>query len=102
MNTASSRNISFNGEAVEFLADSPLLAVMDPIMFDGVREGLKTLSSDKPPLLEVLETQEDLLDGALAYHEIADFSPGIYRLDPRDIRKFGSNEGNEDDDCEEV
>jgi hypothetical protein len=82
-------NISFDGSPVQFRLDSPLLVCLDPFLTNFVREEMSAL----PP-----ETRADIrtvllrMNGSLSVmscYQIPDFRPGLYTLDPREIRKFG-------------
>jgi hypothetical protein len=84
-------NVSFDGSPVQFRMDSPLLACFDPLALDMLGELLLPgFPVDVSRLLERANANHP----ALACFMISDFQPGLYTLDPRDIRKFG----NEDDD----
>jgi hypothetical protein len=86
-------NISWgNGSPVEFWADSPDLLLFDPITLDFLSERLASLTphSHEELRTSLIELCEEM--GDIAYYQIEDFSPGLYRLELKDIRKFGSEE----------
>jgi hypothetical protein len=78
-------NVSFDGSPVHFLLDSPFLACFDPLALDAIRDSL-------PPKgdFDVSAVAERV--GGVACYTIEEFRPGLYTLDPRNIRKFGDEE----------
>jgi hypothetical protein len=85
-------NVSLDGSPVQFRMDSALLACFDPLALDMLAELLPPgAPMDVPRLLETANANQP---DALACFTIPDFRPGLYSLDPRDIKKFGD----EDDD----
>jgi hypothetical protein len=84
-------NISFDGSPVRIRLKSPLVALFDPLALDLIRE----LTQPETPfsVVEFLSRANSRYS-AIACFEIADFRPGFYSLDPRDIKKFSD----EDDD----
>jgi hypothetical protein len=87
------RNVSWgDGSPIEFWADSPDLLCFDPMALDFLAEQLGSmppLSQDalRDRLIELCQNASDM-----AYYQIEDFSPGLFRLDLHDICKFGSEE----------
>jgi hypothetical protein len=87
-------NVSFDGSPVQFRMDSGLLACFDPLALDMLADLLPLgAPMDVSRLLEAANANEP---DALACFTIPDFRPGLYSLDPRDIKKFGD----EDDDLD--
>jgi hypothetical protein len=82
-------NVSFDGSPVEFRMESPLLACFDPLALDMLRD---LLSPDAP--LDGLLERVNADYPAMACYTVPDFKPGVYALEPSDIKKFGD----EDDD----
>jgi hypothetical protein len=69
--------------------DSPLLACFDPLALDMLREFLpEGAQFDVVALLERANANYP----AVACYTIPDFTPGLFSLDPRDIKKFGDEE----------
>jgi hypothetical protein len=84
-------NVSFDGAPVQFRLDSPLLACFDPLALDMLHELLPDESAfDVSGLLRRANANHP----ALACFSIPEFRPGLYALDPRDIRKFGDEDDN--------
>ena len=82
-------NVSYDGSPVQFRMDSPLLACFDPLALDMLGELLRVgASMDVPALLERANAHHP----AVACFTIPDFQPGLYTLDPHDIKKFGDEE----------
>jgi hypothetical protein len=92
-------NVSFDGSPVQFRMDSPLLACFDPLALDLLGELLPPgIPFDVLGLLERANSHQP----TLACFTIPDFQPGVYTLDPRDIRKFGDEDEEFDYDAEEM
>jgi hypothetical protein len=89
--TTALTNVSFDGSPVQLRMDSPLLAWFDPVALDLLAE---LLSQGLPADVSALLERANVSYPALACLTIPDFRPGLYTLDPRDIKKFG----NEDED----
>jgi hypothetical protein len=82
-------NVSWDGSPVQFRMDSPLLACFDPLALGMLDEILPPgTPMDVPGLLE----RANANNASLACFTIPDFRPGLYRLDPRDIKKFGDED----------
>jgi len=82
-------NVSFDGSPVQFRMDSPLLACFDPLALDMLGEMLRPATPvDVVGLLERANANHP----ALACFTIPDFQPGLYTLDPHDIKKFGDED----------
>src|ERR1700688_4490718 len=82
-------NESSDGSPVQFGMDSPLLACFDPVALDILGEILGPGSSfDIGVLLERANAKYP----AVACITIPDFRPGLFTLDPRDIKKFGDED----------
>ena len=83
------KNVSLDGIAVQFRMDSPLLVFFDPMLLDGLRD---LLPPETP--VEVAGVLERANAGfpAMACYTIPNFRPGVFTLDPRDIRRFGSDD----------
>jgi hypothetical protein len=91
--TARCSNISWgDGSPVEFMADSPDLLLFDPIALDFLRERLATLPqlSHEALRVSVIALCQEM--GDIAHYQIDNFSPGLFQLQVGDIRKFGSEE----------
>jgi len=92
-------NVSYDGSPVQFRMDSPLLACFDPLALDMLGELLRVgASMDVPALLERANAHHP----AVACFTIPDFQPGLYTLDPHDIKKFGEEDDEFDYGDEEV
>jgi hypothetical protein len=92
-------NVSYDGSPVQFRMDSPLLACFDPLALDMLVELLPPgAPADVPGLLERANRNHP----ALACFTIPDFQPGLYTLDPHDIKKFGDEDEEFDYSEEEV
>jgi hypothetical protein len=79
-------NASFDGSPVQFRMDSPLLACFDPLALDMLGDLLPPgAPMDVPVFLE----RANANNASLACFTIPDFRPGLYTLDPHDIKKFG-------------
>lgn len=87
--TAAVTNVSFDGSPVQFRMDSPLLACFDPLALDLLGELLPTGAPMNVPLF--LE-RANANNANLACFTIPDFRPGLFTLDPCDIKKFGDEE----------
>jgi hypothetical protein len=82
-------NVSFDGSPVQFRLDSPLLACFDPLALDMICESLQPDGHlDVGALLERVAVSF----AAMSCYTVEDFQPGFYKLDPRDIQKFGDEE----------
>jgi hypothetical protein len=83
-------NVSFDGSAVEFWMDTPLLAGFDPVALDMLRELLPAagVPFDVVGLLE----RANAAYPAIACYTIPEFRPGFFTLDPRDLKKFGDED----------
>src|SRR2546421_12010744 len=82
-------NVSFDGSPFQLRLDSPLLACFDPLALDLIRALLpRDGHLDVGGLLERVNGNYP----AMSCYTIADFRPGMYTLDPRDIKKFGDEE----------
>jgi hypothetical protein len=69
--------------------DSPLLACFDPLALDMLGDMLRSGTPfDFAELLEGANANHP----AVACFTIPDFRPGLYTLDPRDIKKFGDED----------
>jgi hypothetical protein len=82
-------NVSFDGSPVVFRMDSPLLACFDPVALDVLRDLL--LAAAPFDMAAILE-QANANYPAMACYTIPDFRPGLFTLDPRDIKKFGDED----------
>jgi hypothetical protein len=88
-----SSNVSFDGSPVQFRMDAPLLACFDPLALDMVRE---LLPAGAPfDVAELLE-RANAIHPALACYTVPNFRPGLFTLDPHDIKKFGDEDGDFD------
>jgi len=97
--SAAVTNVSFDGSPVQFRMDSPLLACFDPLALDMLGEMLQPGTPlDVVGLLERANANHP----ALACFTIPDFRPGLYTLDPHDIKKFGDEDEEFDYGDEEV
>jgi hypothetical protein len=86
-------NVSYDGSPVQLRMDSPLLACFDPLALDMLGDVLRPGTPfDIGELLERANANHS----AVACFTIPDFRPGLFTLDPRDIKKFGD----EDDDID--
>ena len=82
-------NLSFDGSPVQFRMDSPLLAWFDPLALDVLRDSLLAGTPfDMAGLLEHVNINYP----AMACISMPDFRPGLFTLDPHDIKKFGDEE----------
>jgi hypothetical protein len=82
-------NVSHDGSPVQLRIDSPLLACFDPLALDMLGDMLRPgVPFDIAELLERANANHP----AVACLTIPDFRPGLYALDPRDIRKFGDKD----------
>jgi hypothetical protein len=69
--------------------DSPLLAFLDPLFLDLIRDSLPPDGHlDFGTLLERVTAKF----AAMSCYTVEDFRPGFYTLDPHDIQKFGNEE----------
>jgi hypothetical protein len=82
-------NVSFDGSPVYFRMDSPLLACFDPLALDMLGELLRP---DSPFDIGGLLERANANHPAVACFTIPDFRPGLFTLDPRDIKKFGDED----------
>ena len=85
MKSESARNISFGGEPVEFLTDSPHLIVFDPLALDILGEYSQEHPPESSGVLPVWaqRVHKNCLAGL---YEIANFRPGRYRFDLRNMQ----------------
>jgi hypothetical protein len=90
---ASPGNVSFDGSPVQFRMESPLLACFDPLLLDMLGELLPR--GEPVNVARLLEDANANLP-ALACFEVPDFQPGLYSLDPHDIKKFGDDDADFD------
>jgi len=82
-------NVSLDGSPVQFRMDSPLLACFDPLALDMLRDLLpEDATFDVAGLLERANANHP----AMACYTIPEFRPGLFTLDPHDIKKFGDEE----------
>src|SRR5262245_35151862 len=82
-------NVSFDGSPVRFRLDSPLLACFDPLALDMLHD----LATPATPLdVAVLLERMNAHHSAIACYTIPDFQPGMFTLDPHDIRTFGDED----------
>jgi hypothetical protein len=82
-------NVSYDGSPVQLRMDSPLLACFDPLALDMLGELLPAgASMDVPALLERANANHP----AVACFTLPDFQPGVYTIDPHDIKKFGDED----------
>jgi hypothetical protein len=71
--------------------DSPLLACFDPLALDMLHDLLPgSAPLDVAELLDRVNANYP----AMACYTIPDFRPGLFTLDPHDIKKFGDEEEN--------
>jgi hypothetical protein len=89
-------NVSFDGSPVQFRLDSPYLLGMDPLGLEMVRELTASLPIGGSENLAILLQRANANFPALSCYQVGDFQPGMYWLDPRDIRKFGDEDDNFD------
>jgi len=89
----SSTNVSFDGSPVQFRLDSPLLVCFDPLALDIIRD---SMPGDARFDIGRLLTRVNSNHSAMSCYRVNDFRPGIYTLDPRDIRKFGDEDSDLD------
>ncbi|MCI0642690.1 MAG: hypothetical protein L0Y72_13060 [Gemmataceae bacterium] len=82
-------NVSFDGSPVQFRMDSPLLACFDPLALDMLHDLLPP--GTRFDVAELLE-RANVNHPAIACYTIPDFRPGLFTLDPHDIKKFGDEE----------
>jgi hypothetical protein len=87
--TTALTNVSFDGSPIQFRMDSPLLACFDPLALDMLG---KLLPPGAPADVAGLLERANANYLALACFTIPDFRPGLFTLDPRDIRKFGDDD----------
>jgi hypothetical protein len=88
-------NISWgDGSAVEILADSPDLVIFDPLAIDDLHAHLREAVLGSSPRNILSELRNDC---EVAHYEISDFAPGLYQLQMKDIRKFDSEESEDDE-----
>jgi hypothetical protein len=84
-----STNVSFDGSPVQFRMDQPLLACFDPLALDMLRDLLPAGAAiDIDGLLERASANCP----AMACYTVPNFRPGLFTLDPHDIKKFGDEE----------
>ena len=86
---AAVNNVSFDGSTVQFRMDSPLLACFDPLALDLLGE---LLPPGSPMDVSAFLERGNANNASLACLTIPDFRPGLYALDPRDIKKFGDED----------
>jgi hypothetical protein len=84
-------NVSYDGSPVQFRMDSPLLACFDPLALDMLADILRP--GVPSGIVELLD-RANASHPAVACFTLPGFRPGLYTLDPYDIKKFGD----EDDD----
>jgi len=82
-------NLSSDGSPVQFRMDSPVLACFDPLALDLLGE---LLSPGAPMDVRELLERANANNASLACLTIPGFRPGVYTLDPRDIKKFGEED----------
>jgi hypothetical protein len=76
--------------------DSPLLACFDPLVLDMLRD----LATPGAPLdISAVLERANAKYPAMASYTVPNFRTGVFKLDPRDIKKFG-DEDDEFDYCE--
>jgi hypothetical protein len=85
-------NVSFGGSPVCMQIDSPFLLCFDPLALDLL--GPIISQNEACNLIELLDLANQNIS-SVACLTIPSFRPGWYQLDPRHIKKFGS-----DDDLE--
>jgi len=92
-------NVSYDGSPVQLQMDSPVLACFDPLALDMLGDILQPgIPFDIAKLLERANANHP----AVACFTIPDFRPGLYKLDPRDIKKFGDeDDGFDYSECEQ-
>lgn len=78
-------NVSLDGAPVRLRLESPHLLAMDMLALDGLKDRWKLLSRVMPPD-EDLREQFGHLPGTMLYRRIDDFRPGLYEVDPHDLR----------------
>jgi hypothetical protein len=86
------KNVSFHGSPVQFQLDSPLLLCFDPLCLAGIRDLLASWPTNAPIDVGLLLERVNNQHPAMSCYRIANFQPGLYSLDPRDIHKFGDEE----------
>jgi hypothetical protein len=90
---------SFDGSPFRIRMDSPQLVCFDPLALDLLRElSLSGSVQDERELLQRANT----VCPAVACFTIPHFRPGLYQLDPREIRKFGGDDDAFDYEDEEA
>ena len=82
-------NVSFDGSPVQFRMNSPLLACFDPLALDMLHD---LLPAGTPFEVAGLLERVNVNHPAMACYTIPDFRPGLFTLDPHDIKKFGDEE----------
>jgi hypothetical protein len=87
--TIAPTNESYDGSPVQFRMDSPLLACFDPAALDMLGDMLRP---GTPFGIDDLLERANANYPAVACFRIPDFRPGLYRVDPRDIKKFGDED----------
>ena len=85
-------NISFGGDEVEFITDSPYVALLSPPVLNSLAEEIGPLCARRcPDLKGVLGNFiNSSAYGLIAMYEIPDFIPGRYRLDVSRVLKTAS------------
>lgn len=87
-------NVSFDGSPIRFRLDSPLIVFFDPSYIDVIRDELSEIPPERSGDIRTVLWRMNGSLSQLGCMAVTDFRPGMYRLDPRGIRKFGD----EDDD----
>lgn len=82
-------NVSYDGSPVQVRLTSPLLACFDPVALDMLGDILR--AGTQLAIAELLE-RANANYPAVACFTIPDFRPGLYKIDPRDIKKFGDED----------
>ena len=72
--------------------DSPFLLLVDPLALDWVRDQLAAIKETERINVGEVVSRINENTSVMACIEIDDFQPGTFRLDPRDILKFGRDE----------
>jgi hypothetical protein len=85
-------NISFDGSPVQFRLESPLVVCFDPCCAEFVLEEMSAMTPDSRANIRTVLWRMNGSFSVMSCFLIADFHPGLFTLDPCDIRKFGDDD----------